>query len=133
MRCSTGKSTYQLKRLQHGEEDHVTRVIPKEQKRRLLGQLRQLLADLVVDFGLVVEMGDGRLAVGELLGIGQRRPDVVLEGRDFGRGAREVEGLRGFGDTGVGLRFAGEEVLPVVCYAEDGLDALERGVRWGCW
>jgi len=69
-------------------------------------------------------MGDGRLALGQLRGAGQRRPDVVFQGGGFGRGAREVEGLRGFGDARLGLRFAREEVLPVVCYAEDGLDAL---------
>jgi hypothetical protein len=116
--------TYNLKRLNHGEKDHVTRVIPEIEVRRLLGQVGQLIAYLLVDLGLVVQMGAQGLAFGQLLCARQRRPDVVFERGGLGRGAGEVEGLLCFDFAGFGLRFAGEEVLPEVCYAEDGVDAL---------
>lgn len=60
----------------------------------------------------------------ELGSAGQGGEEEVLECWGFGGRGCDGEGLGCFCGAGFGGRRAGEEVLPEVCYAEDGGGAL---------
>jgi hypothetical protein len=103
---------------------HVVAGIERDPQEGRLGEQGLVRLDVVVDLVLGLEMWHEVLAAGDLLAVGQRAPDVVLEGGGLGRGAREVDALLDL-DLDGGFRAGGSEGLEEVGYGVDGGGAVE--------
>ena len=85
------ETTYEILHFAEREIRQVAGVIAHPEESGLLGQLGQLVGNVLVDDGLGVAMRHGEFAAGGLVAAGQAGPDVVGQGSGFGGGGGDFD------------------------------------------
>jgi hypothetical protein len=118
-------TTYVMKRLDEWEEEHILRVVSKQQVGGLAGQVWQLGLDAGVDDGLVVHVRHQVFPLENHLGARAGGPQVVLQRRGLGGSAGNVHAVFLLDDAGLVLGLAREQRLPPVGDGKYSMHTLE--------